>query len=264
MCGWVMECVEKGYISREQLGFDLPWGDTRGAHRLLQMIARREGVGDLLAEGVKRAAERLGPPAQDCAVYTVKGASPRGHDHRARWEEMLDTCTASTGTLETGVPAHPTEVGMPPRLANLFDGEAVGQWVAGLRGRRNFEDSLGMCTFTTRTRLERLCRALSAATGWDYTVDECLRFGNRTSAIFRAVALRCGLTPDVERPSARYSSVPVDGPAKGQSVAEQWDRMVDAWYAGVGYDRKTGKPLARTLKALGADWLARDLWGPKA
>src|SRR5207245_1077016 len=135
LCGWVMECQEKGYITREQLGFELKWGDIKGAHRLLQMVSRREGLGNLLAEGVKRAAERLGGAAKECAVYIEKGATPRGHDHRARWEEMLDTCTSSTATMETGNPVHPTEIGQPARV-NPFDGEQVAKYVAGLRGRR--------------------------------------------------------------------------------------------------------------------------------
>jgi aldehyde:ferredoxin oxidoreductase len=259
VCGWVMECQERGLITREQLGFDLRWGDVEGAYRLLQMICRREGLGDLLAEGVKRAAERLGGEAQQCAIYTGKGASPRGHDHRGRWEEMLDTCTSSTATMETGNPVHQTEVGLPARI-NPFDGPAVARGVAGMRGRRHFEDSLGVCIFTTRTRLENLCRALAAATGWTYTPDEAMRFGRRTAAINRAVALRCGLGPELEHPSARYGSTPVDGPAKGQAIAEQWEQMLAVWYAEVGYDRKTGKPLPATLRALGLDWLARELW----
>jgi aldehyde:ferredoxin oxidoreductase len=262
MCGWVMECQEKGYITDKQLGFRLAWGDIKGAARLIKMISHREGLGDILAEGVKRAAEKLGGPAKACAIYTEKGAAPRGHDHRARWDEMLDTCTSGTGTLESGVPVHPTEVGQPARI-NTFDGEAVAKFVAGIRGRRNFEDSLGMCIFTTRTRLENLCRLLNAVTGWDVTVDDTVRFGRRTAAIMRAVSLRCGITPDVERPSARYGSTPVDGPAKGQDVGAQWDRMVGTWYREVGYDRKTGKPLPATLKGLGLDWLAKDLWGAK-
>jgi aldehyde:ferredoxin oxidoreductase len=263
VCGWVMECQEKGYLTEEQLGFRLPWGDLKGAHRLLQMISRREGFGNLLAEGVKRAAETIGGPAKDCAVYFEKGATPRGHDHRGRWEEMLDVATSGTGTMETGNPVHPTELGQPARI-NIFDGEAVARYVAGLRGRRNFEDSLGICIFTTRTRLENVCRALSAATGWSYTVDEAMRFGRRTAAINRAVSLRCGQTPDLERPSVRYGSTPHDGPAKGQAVMDQWDKMVEIWYRDVGYDRKTGKPLPETLRALGLDWLARALWGRTA
>ncbi|HSB60464.1 MAG TPA: aldehyde ferredoxin oxidoreductase C-terminal domain-containing protein, partial [Vicinamibacteria bacterium] len=248
---------------REQLGFELKWGDIEGANRLVQMISRRQGFGDVLAEGLKRAAEKVGGPARDCAVYTLKGAVPRGHDHRGRWDEMLDTCTSGTATMETGNPVHPTELGQPARI-NATDGAAVGKYVASLRGRRNFEDSLGICIFTTRTRLENVCRALSAATGWHVTVDEAMRFGRRTAAINRVVSLRCGLTPDLERPSVRYGSTPVDGPAKGQAVSEQWDAMIGNWYEVVGYDRKTGKPLAATLRGLGLDWLVPEVWGRKA
>jgi aldehyde:ferredoxin oxidoreductase len=95
-------------------------------------------------------------------------------------------------------------------------------------------------------------------------VDESIRFGRRTAAILRAVSLRCGVTPDKEYPSKRYGSTPVDGPAKGQAVGPQWEKMLDTWYAEVGFDRKTGKPLPETLRALGADWVVKDLWGPSA
>ena len=106
-------------------------------------------------------------------------------------------------------------------------------------------------------------RALEAATGWNYTVDDSIRFGKRVGAIARATYLRCGWKPELEMPSKRYSSTPVDGPAKGQSIAAGWDKMLDVWYKDVGYDRKTGKPLPETLKGLGLDWLAKDLWGKK-
>ncbi|MGH7391464.1 MAG: aldehyde ferredoxin oxidoreductase C-terminal domain-containing protein [Candidatus Rokuibacteriota bacterium] len=260
--GWVMEGLEQGWLTKQQVGFDLKWGDIEGANRLLQMLVTRQGFGDVLAEGVKGAAERLGGRAKDAAIYTLQGCSPRGHDHRGRWEEMLDTCTGSTGTLESGVPVHVAELGLPTRI-NPFNGEDVANQIAGIRGRRHVEDSLGICIFTGRTRLENLCRALSAATGWYYTVPEAMRFGRRTAAIFRAVRLRCGIGLDREKPSVRYGSTPHDGPAKGQAIGEQWDRMVDTWYAKVGYDRKTGKPLPKTLHDLGLDWLARDLWGRK-
>jgi len=262
LCGWVMECQERGLITKQQLGFELKWGDIKGANRLLQMLVKREGFGDMLAEGVKAASERLGGAARDAAIYTAQGASPRGHDHRGRWDEMLDTCTGSTGTLESGVPVHVAELGLPTRI-NPFNGEEVATQVAGIRGRRHFEDSLGICIFTGRTRIENLNRALNAATGWQYTLDEAIRFGRRTAAVFRAVRLRCGIGVDKERPSVRYGSTPHDGPAKGQAVGEQWEKMVATWYDKVGYDRKTGKPLPKTLKDLGLDWLARDLWGTK-
>jgi aldehyde:ferredoxin oxidoreductase len=106
-----------------------------------------------------------------------------------------------------------------------------------------------------------ICRALSAATGWDYTKEEAMRFGRRTVTLLRAFNLRCGLTPDLERPSKRYGSVPIDGPAQGQNAMAHWERMVDTWYATVGYDRQTGKPLPATLHELGLDDLVPELWG---
>jgi len=261
LCGWVMECQEKGYITREQLGgLEVRWGDAEAANQVLQMLTLRRGFGNVLAEGVKRAAETVGGLAKDCAIYTLKGASPRGHDHRARWEEMLDTCTGSAGTLETGPLFFQTEFGLPARI-NPFDPQAVATNVATMLGRRHFEDSLGTCVFTTRTTVERLCRILNAATGWSYTREEAMRYGRRVAAVLRAFNLRCGIGPDLEKPSVRYGSTPVDGPAKGQAVAPHWDTMLDVWYRIVGYDRASGRPHPETLRALGLDPLIRDVWG---
>ncbi|HSB78561.1 MAG TPA: aldehyde ferredoxin oxidoreductase C-terminal domain-containing protein [Candidatus Methylomirabilis sp.] len=260
LVGWVMECQEKGYLTPDQLGgLKLPWGDAEAAARLLAMINRREGFGDILAEGVKRAAETLGGPAAECAIYTLKGASPRGHDHRARWDELLDTCTGSTGTLETGPPVHPTELGLPARI-NPFSPDAVARMVGRFMGRRHFEDSLGACIFTTRTLLENMCRALNAATGWEVSKEEAMQIGRRTAAFFRAFNVRCGIGPEMERPSHRYASVPTDGPAKGQSILPHWEHMLDVWYDCVGYDRKTGRPRAETLRELGLERLIPHVW----
>src|SRR5262249_23291018 len=79
------------------------------------------------------------------------------------------------------------------------------------------------CSFTFRTRIENLARALSAATGWNYRLEDALRFGRRTAAILRAFNLRCGIGPEVEYPSERYGSQPVDGPAKDHNVMAQWE-----------------------------------------
>ncbi len=263
LCGWVMECQEKGYLTEEDLGFRLEWGDAEGANWLLQMISRREGLGDLLAEGVKCASEKIGGEAAGCAIYTMKGDSPRGHDHRSRWEEMIDTCTGSGGTLDSGPPVHPAEFGLPTRVSPQ-DPEAVPRQVGGMRGRRHFEDSLGACIFTTRVRLEVLCKSVSAATGWDIRKEEAMRAGRRIAALMRAFNLRSGIGPELERPSKRYGSIPKDGPAAGQSSEENWDRMLEIWYETVGYDRKTGRPKPETLRELGLEFVVEELWGAGA
>ncbi len=260
LCGWVMECQQKGYISDKDLGFRLEWGDAEGANRLLQMLSRREGLGDTLAEGVKRASERIGGEAADCAIYTMKGDTPRGHDPRSRWEEMIDTCTGSGGTLDTAPAVQPTEFGLPARISPQ-DPEAVPRHVGVLRGRRHFEDSLGACVFTTRVRLDVLCRSVAAATGWDIRREEAMQAGRRTGALMRAFNLRCGIGPELERPSKRYGSTPVNGPMAGQSIMDHWDRMLDIWYETVGYDRASGRPLPETLRELGLEDIVELLWG---
>ena len=71
----------------------MTWGNVEAARELLHKIAKREGFGDVLAEGVKRSAQRIGGEALDIAVYSEKGHAPRGHDHRPRWTEQLDYAT---------------------------------------------------------------------------------------------------------------------------------------------------------------------------
>ena len=261
LIGWVMECYEKGYLTKEQLdGIEPKWGDVKAANALLQKINRREGIGDLLAEGVKRASEKIGGKAAECAIYTMKGSSPRGHDHRGRWEEMLDTCVGSTGTLESGMMLAPEEVGLPARF-NPFNPDEVVAVVSKMLGRRHFEDSLGSCLFTTRTTMKNLCLALNAATGWDFTPEEAIRFGRRTAVYLRAFNLRCGIGPELEKPSKRYGSRPVNGPAKDNDVSQHWEYMVSSWYEKVGYDRASGRPKRELLRQLGMNQVESDLWG---
>ncbi len=86
-------------------GVEMHWGDAEAVAAMLKKIAHREGCGDFFADGVKRCAEKVGGEAQDCAVYTLKGATPRGHDHRGHWLEFIDTCLSNTGTVETARPS---------------------------------------------------------------------------------------------------------------------------------------------------------------
>jgi aldehyde:ferredoxin oxidoreductase len=97
--GWVMECYEKGVFTKKDLdGLDMSWGNVEAVKAMLNKIAKREGIGDLLAEGVMRASRKIGGVAADYAVYAQKGCSPRSHDHRGgRWAELLDTCLPRRG-----------------------------------------------------------------------------------------------------------------------------------------------------------------------
>ncbi|MDP2952239.1 MAG: aldehyde ferredoxin oxidoreductase N-terminal domain-containing protein, partial [Chloroflexota bacterium] len=99
--GLAMECYEKGLITREDtVGLELTWGNGPATVAMLRRIARREGFGDTMAEGAMRAAQRIGGEAPSFAIHGLKGNTPRGHDHRNAWGELIDTSVSSTGTLE--------------------------------------------------------------------------------------------------------------------------------------------------------------------
>ena len=251
--GFAMECYEKGILTKESAnGLDLSWGNAENARLLLNLIARRQGIGDILGEGVMRAARTIGGEATSLAIHTMKGNTPRGHDHRNRTTEQFDTIISNTGTLETW--PGPIALGSFPNwedivATNIHD-----------KGNMMFEDSLVTCRFNTRMNTDLLCQALSAVTGWNYPMEEALRMGRRTVNLLRAFNIRQGVAGrSLDRPSARYGSKPDSGEGQGKSLQDVWDKMLDKYYAGMGWD-SDGKPLPETLYGFGLEHVAKDLW----
>jgi len=145
-------------------------------------------------------------------------------------------------------------------LGDRFSPEEVSSHVAQTKGRRQFEDALGTCVFCTRLPLGNVLEAFNAVTGWGFTPKEAQDVGFRASNLMRAFNLRHGVNLDDEKPSPRWSSAPVDGPAQGISIDEHWDGMIDNYYKLMGWDKETGRPLPETLKAIGLENVVSDLW----
>ena len=251
--GWAMECYEKGVFSKKDLdGLDLTWGNAEAAKELIRRIANRQGIGGLLADGVKRASEKTGGEAAKWAVYAHTGAAPRGHDHRGRWCEMLDTCTSNTSTIEaTRGGVFPERMGFPP----VFD--KFSPWeVAAINAKENgwlqFVDCLGICAFTCPNR-ELTVQATNAVTGWGLDLQSAAQMGRRIVNLLRVFNLRHGLNPDLEKPSLRYSETPKDGPVKGRPIEPYFPFMVRTYRELMGWDPETGRPLPQTLKAVGLE-----------
>ncbi|MDD5081794.1 MAG: aldehyde ferredoxin oxidoreductase C-terminal domain-containing protein [Dehalococcoidales bacterium] len=256
----VIDLYESGMLSKEDTnGLELTWGNTAAIRSLLERIASRQGAfANILAEGTKRAAEALGPEAEERGIYAMKGHSPRGHDHRAMWREMFDTATSDIGTYEAGYmgPADPDT----HALKNIFSPEEVSAHTAKTKGRRQFEDTLGTCTFCTRVPLRMVTDTLNAATGWNFSPEEAQAVGFRAANLLRAFNIKHGIGVELEQPSARWSSAPVDGPAKGITIVSEWENMLDNYYRLMGWDRVTGKPFPETLKAYGLEYVVPDMW----
>ena len=261
--GWVlaatMEFFEKGIITGEDTdGLEMIWGNAEATRTLLYKIANREGIGDTLAEGIRLASRKIGRGAEEMAVYTMKGGTPRGHDHRGRWTELFDTCVSESGALDnTPMVADIAQFGLPENI-DPFDPDMLARAEGKMKGGMQFEDSLVTCRFNTRGNVTLLAEALSAATGWDFTFEEAMEVGRRAVNTMRVFNIRSGITPDMERPSPRYGSTPTDGPAAGKSIMPHFDKMLRDYYELMGWDEK-GHPLQATLENLGIGKIAQDL-----
>lgn len=259
LIAWVMECYEKGLLTTKDTdGLEMTWGNVEATRAMLRKIAFREGIGDLLAEGVMRAAERMGGEARDLAIYTRKGNTPRGHDHRRGWTMILDVSTSSMGVDETGAQnVAPASVGLPPET-DPYTPEGAALLLAGSSGKFQFYDSLVICRLTLYgTANSRVIDALNALTGWDFTEEESVHFGRRSVHLARAFNVRHGLTPQFEAPSARYASAALEGPGQGKTMLPVFEEARKNYYRAMGWDVATGWPLPETLKKYDLEFVTR-------
>jgi aldehyde:ferredoxin oxidoreductase len=256
--GWVMECYQKGALKKEDLdGLEMTWGNVAATLALLKNIAHRRGYGATLAEGVKHAAEKLGGESVNWAIFTGKRNSPRGHDHRGRWVEMVDTIVSDTGTLATQMLVVNKDLWKIPNPMDIFDPDHVVQAEANSMGSMTISDCLVQCWFTGFNDTETQTEAINAATGWNMSLEEVMKVGRRVVNMMRLYNLKVGLTPDKETPSARYCSQSVDGPNKDKPITPHWEKMLDNYYQLMGWDRKTGRPLPETIKELALEDFAK-------
>ncbi len=259
-----MECYEKGLLSREDLGgIDLTWGNADGVVKLLEKIANREGIGDILAEGAGRAAEHIGGDAPRFAVH-VKGAGIHNHDFRAAWGMGLSHVISSFAGTKEGLG---TDFGPDPDLGypvslNPLDRAGHAEAVRKTGLKEMFSDCGIICLFLVRRRLpwSSLVDALNAATGEGYSIDEVQMAQERIKCLGRAFAIRHGLKPQDDWPSERLLEAPKDGPAAGRSWRPYLKGMVAEYYRCMGWDEKTSKPLRQTLKRLDLDYVINDIW----
>jgi len=256
---WLMECYEKRILTKEDTdGLEMTWGNGEAIMAMLNKIANRQGFGNVLAEGVMRAAQHVGGEATKLAIHTQKGNTPRSHDHRVQWLEMFDTCVSNTGTLETHGKAPYKLLGLPETY-DTFDPEVISTVEAKIKGAMMFEDSLVTCRYQTATALELLCQAVNSATGWNMDFQEALVVGRRAANLARAFNLRHGISAELDHPSMRYGSTPLNGVAAGRGIIPHWDKMLHNYYNLMGWDEK-GRPVAETLRSLGLENTIPHLW----
>jgi aldehyde:ferredoxin oxidoreductase len=255
---WLMECYEKGIVTKKDTdGLEMTWGNGEAVMEMLLKIAKREGFGNVLAEGVMRAARHVGGKAPELAIHTMKGNTPRSHDHRMMWMELFDTSVSNTGTLEAHSGAPMGLLGIPFPF-DTFDPMLVSTNIAKIKGAMIFEDSMVTCRFNTNTALDLLCNAVNASTGWNIDFKDAMKVGKRAVNLARAFNIRHGISPELDRPSPRYGSTLPDGMGVGKGILPHWEMMRHNYYKNMGWDEK-GRPTPETLKELGLDYVIPQL-----
>lgn len=256
-----MEWYERGIIdSTVTDGIDLRFGNAEALVQMTEKIGKREGFGNVLAEGVKRAAEIVGKGAEEyamhvkgmemaaCGVRASKGealahmASERGADHMRPYASTVD----AYGYIAP-------ELGIHEKKSPTQDGDKA--WVKALKEYSMISNMLGTCLFTTVTMAVKgstWTNILNAATGLNLTFAELMQCAERVINLEKLFILREGFTRKDDTLPKRLLTEPApDGVGKGQVVNQ--DVILDEYYAAMGWDVKTGVPTLAKLKELGLE-----------
>lgn len=199
---FAMEAFTKGIITEKDTdGIKLNFGSHEAMIKMVELIAKREGIGKILSEGVKRAAETFGGLALEFALH-VKGLEFPAHDPRAFNGLALSYATSNRGACHLAGFTHGFERALAlPELG--YDGphdrlltEGKGEFVAKMQNLSGLYDSLKLCKFMMSggTPISKLVEWLNAITGWDVTFDELMKAGERMYNIKRLFNVKCGIS----------------------------------------------------------------------
>ncbi len=267
---FAMECFENGLLTRQDSGgLELCFGNARAMVELVRLICERKGIGDLLAEGPRRAAQKIGPAALPY-VIDVKGqpfpmhecrtrhgqalgyaVSPTGADHMHNmWDESLADSPLGEGWQSIGVYESVPSTELNAHKVRAYTANTNWQWV---------HNHLGSCMFIPWSR-EQVIEIVRGLTGWQTNLYELIKAGERGVTLARAFNLREGLTRADDRLPGRMNM-----PFVTQSVAEKpvdpqvLDESLTLFYGMMGWDPQTGAPTPAKLHELDIAWVIEHL-----
>jgi aldehyde:ferredoxin oxidoreductase len=269
---FAMECFEHGLLTvGDTGGLDLRFGNAEAMLTMIEMIARREGLGDLLAEGSKRAAEKIGGEAAFFAIQ-VKGQELAMHEPRGKYNVGMGYAISEIGAdhlvvthdpafakpdaiqLKAAAPLGITKA-LPPRSL----GEEKMEMFYILEKWGSLEKVVGFCFFGPAPRSfippEDVLLSINSATGWNLTMDEALQIGERATNMARIFNLREGFTRKDDTLPERLFQGLENGPLQGNAIPrDEFDASLTSLYRIKGWHPETGVPSRERLEALSLGW----------
>lgn len=238
---FVIECAEKGFIKEEELS--VRWGDGEGIIKLINKIAMREGIGNLLAEGVKALSELLGKETKRFAMH-VKGLEIPMHDPRAFTSWALGYATSNRGACHTYAPVYYIEKGLTfPEIGlseplDRFDTKSKPRAVKLIQDMTEFLDSMVMCRFCLYSgiKLPLILRAVNAVLGTSLDVENAMKIGERIFNVKRYINNIQGISRESDMLPPRLFE-PLDPPGGSQGfIIRDFNTMLEEYYEIRGWE----------------------------
>ncbi len=275
---FVMEAFEKGIITTADTGgIEFNFGDAELLLRAVEMIAAREGFGDVMAEGVARMAERFGPETEEFNLTVKKQELPM-HEPRLKHAMGVGYAVAPVGAdhmMNMHDTAFTSESESLKRVNTALD-EPVGPLATNDLGEdkmrvffnelnwMHFQDCAINCHFYPYS-YEHLAEALSGVSGLEYGIQDVLRVGQRAQTLARLFNLREGFTADDDKLPKRVMKAFKNGPLQDVEITQDsFDSAKRRYYEMMGWDAETAAPSAECLRELEIDILLAAVSKPVA
>jgi aldehyde:ferredoxin oxidoreductase len=258
---FVMDCYEKGIVTKEELGgVEANFGNANAVIQLIEKIGKREGIGETLADGVKAAAEKIGKNSQQLAMH-IKGLEVTGFDLRSFKTTALAAAVSFRGADHSRSGVYSLDI--KGTVDRLKAEKGRGKIVRDHEDICNLLDSFIVCKNAKTTFDEEfadLAKLYTAVTGFEVTPKEMRQAGDRIQTLAKLFNLQAGFSrKDDSLPwKVMNNPVPDDGPSKGAVIIQgELDLMLDDYYEARGWD-KQGVPTRAVLKELGLEQYAKE------
>ncbi len=269
---FTMECFEKGILTKENPeGLKIAFGDPEVMIALVHKIAKREGIGDLLAEGTRHMAQRLGHGSERFAM-NVKGLELPAYDSRGAKITGLAFATANRGGDHiTAYIQAPTYLAAPFLVIEeseiqdpLQENPEEAKVVKDLEDALTVFDAAGCCKFMGMALdAQEWSDIITTLTGWEFGVEEFRKTGERIYNLERAFNVREGLTRADDTLPKRLLEEPLpEGPAEGH--VNNLEILLNPYYEFRRWDKTTGKPTPEKLRELGLEQVISQIYGGEA